>query len=504
MMMMRRKQIPTQNKTKSQPSPPKRSLQVPSENEDETLYSTSLGYFHCYCLRSEHPQHPNKTYVGFTTNPYRRLRQHNGITKGGAWRTNRGGRPWAFAAIVQGFANKIVALQFEWAWQHCDKSLAVRAVIGDDQAKKLRRKRGVAGQLAMLKTLIEQCGDLYGKEHLTVYFFDPKHKNIYDKAVLMPSLKEECDAFVTMTKTTFLVIDSVEVMPFYAARNQGKSGKKIAKKQSTPLQIETTTSSTGKSPNEIPIKTSSRHNMDDLYGRCHAALIDFDIDTSLSEEEDVKVIQGSHNVKRFIDVVFMESSDNEDDDDDDDGDDDDTSGLTTSMKEILVGSKLEEDRHPVEPTTFSTDDESSDCYNNSVGLKSPVLAVPPVDLVSASYPGIACIGSSWDDDSFDNDFTQTNWNIVRDGIGAVVPHSQSPSKIQARKGVDTTFFSSNERICTDWNSDNDDDQHENATTMITSTTNSMPVPSSSASNLLATKYTKNNSMVIDVIDLCSP
>ena len=76
------------------------------------------SHFHCYLLRSCDPKHPYKTYIGFTVNPYNRIRQHNGILKaGGARRTKRSGRPWEFVAIVHGFPDKITALQFEWAFQ---------------------------------------------------------------------------------------------------------------------------------------------------------------------------------------------------------------------------------------------------------------------------------------------------------------------------------------------------------------------------------------------------
>ena len=60
-------------------------------------------HYHCYLLRSLDPGHPLKTYIGFTTDPERRLRQHNGDLKnGGARRTKRAGRPWTFVCVVHG------------------------------------------------------------------------------------------------------------------------------------------------------------------------------------------------------------------------------------------------------------------------------------------------------------------------------------------------------------------------------------------------------------------
>lgn len=73
-------------------------------------------YF-CYLLKSNATAKSKATYVGFTVNPYRRLRQHNGDIQNGAFRTCRF-RPWIHIAIVAGFPNKITALQFEWQWQH--------------------------------------------------------------------------------------------------------------------------------------------------------------------------------------------------------------------------------------------------------------------------------------------------------------------------------------------------------------------------------------------------
>ena len=114
-------------------------------------------HFHCYLLRSLNPKHPNKTYVGFTTDPYRRLRQHNGIIKGGARRTSHrhGGQPWEFTVIVHGFPTQVKGLQFEWAWQHVDRSVAVRTMIGSEPSKTLKRRQlSTKGQLLILKTLM--------------------------------------------------------------------------------------------------------------------------------------------------------------------------------------------------------------------------------------------------------------------------------------------------------------------------------------------------------------
>ncbi|KAJ5176826.1 Structure-specific endonuclease subunit slx1 [Penicillium canariense] len=87
------------------------------------------AYYCCYLLRST-VRHAS-LYIGSTPNPIRRLPQHNGDAKGGAKRTSRDKlRPWEIALVVEGFMSRVGALQFEWAWQHPEKS---RHLLGDER-----------------------------------------------------------------------------------------------------------------------------------------------------------------------------------------------------------------------------------------------------------------------------------------------------------------------------------------------------------------------------------
>eukprot|EP00884_Botryococcus_braunii_P015293 jgi/Botrbrau1/2447/Bobra.0226s0006.1 len=84
-------------------------------------------FFGCYLLISRNEKSKGRTYIGFTVNPRRRIRQHNGEICSGAWKTKRM-RPWEMVLVVYGFPTQVQALQFEWAWQHPEKSLIVRQV----------------------------------------------------------------------------------------------------------------------------------------------------------------------------------------------------------------------------------------------------------------------------------------------------------------------------------------------------------------------------------------
>jgi structure-specific endonuclease subunit SLX1 len=68
--------------------------------------------WHCYLLQSTDKQ---RTYIGATVAPDRRVRQHNGEISGGARATK--GREWTRIILVSGFPDEVAALQFEWAWK---------------------------------------------------------------------------------------------------------------------------------------------------------------------------------------------------------------------------------------------------------------------------------------------------------------------------------------------------------------------------------------------------
>lgn len=68
----------------------------------------------CYILRS---LVSNRTYIGYTVNFDRRIRQHNGETQGGAKKTMKY-RPWTPVCKISGFYESSSALRFEYRLQH--------------------------------------------------------------------------------------------------------------------------------------------------------------------------------------------------------------------------------------------------------------------------------------------------------------------------------------------------------------------------------------------------
>ncbi|EDQ88769.1 uncharacterized protein MONBRDRAFT_8836 [Monosiga brevicollis MX1] len=121
--------------------------------------------------------------IGFTTDPVRRLRQHNSEIGGGAVRTTRAKGSWDMAAIVYGFPNKVAALRFEWAWQHPLKSRRLRDAVRSD----LPASRAAQMQLtAKLHTLAAMLYTVpWSDQPLTLCWLQPdiadKWSNIWQR-----------------------------------------------------------------------------------------------------------------------------------------------------------------------------------------------------------------------------------------------------------------------------------------------------------------------------------
>ena len=65
-----------------------------------------------------------RTYVGSTTDPYRRLRQHNGELRGGARATR--GKKWELVCFVRDFGTRSVACRWEKLVKARARGLAAR------------------------------------------------------------------------------------------------------------------------------------------------------------------------------------------------------------------------------------------------------------------------------------------------------------------------------------------------------------------------------------------
>lgn len=135
-----------------------------------------MGGYYCYLLKSIKTRNSSSTYIGFTVDNNRRLRQHNGEITAGAKKTSKG-RPWEHIAIISGFPNKIVALQFEWQWQHPSMSRLVREVLTVNP-----NTRGVKTKIDILMCILQT--KLWRQLDLQVNFFNTAAHKYFLNAAL--------------------------------------------------------------------------------------------------------------------------------------------------------------------------------------------------------------------------------------------------------------------------------------------------------------------------------
>lgn len=122
--------------------------------------------YYVYLLRSTTSK---KTYIGYTVNIKRRLRQHNGEITGGAKRTQKG-RPWELVAWVTGFPYERTALQYEFCIQ---------------RTRKYQRTSGIANKLYLMKQLLRQericnTAPLNRDLKLVIFFTDNKYWKMWN------------------------------------------------------------------------------------------------------------------------------------------------------------------------------------------------------------------------------------------------------------------------------------------------------------------------------------
>ncbi|CAH2060038.1 unnamed protein product, partial [Thlaspi arvense] len=154
----------------------------PVVEDDDTRVVTGKegkGFFACYILTSLSPRHKGHTYIGFTVNPRRRIRQHNGEITSGAYRTKKK-RPWEMVLCIYGFPTNVSALQFEWAWQHPRESLAVR-----EAAAAFKSFSGLASNIKLAYTMLNLPA--WNTLNLTVNYFSTKYAHHGGLSPSLPS-----------------------------------------------------------------------------------------------------------------------------------------------------------------------------------------------------------------------------------------------------------------------------------------------------------------------------
>ncbi|GAQ89016.1 putative Excinuclease ABC C subunit N-terminal [Klebsormidium nitens] len=163
---------------------------------------THGAFFGCYLLSSLNPKKKNSTYIGFTVNPARRLRQHNGELTSGAYRTKKM-RPVEMVLVVYGFSSMVHALQFEWAWQHPTVSLAVK-----EAAATIKNRRSVKGKIALLYAMLKL--PKWNKLPLVVQFVSSRH--VVHKLGL-PPLPDHMDCLLAPLSSLRIKVDETAQDP---------------------------------------------------------------------------------------------------------------------------------------------------------------------------------------------------------------------------------------------------------------------------------------------------
>lgn len=131
-----------------------------------------MSYF-CYILKSINPLYTNNTYVGMTTNPDRRIRQHNGEIVGGA-KATKSKQPHELYCIISGFKTINEALSYEWHIKHPTRKKKVPFIYS-----------GIVGRIKGLKYVMEMRRSDF---EINIYIKND-YKYLLDELENLPNIK---------------------------------------------------------------------------------------------------------------------------------------------------------------------------------------------------------------------------------------------------------------------------------------------------------------------------
>ncbi|KNC52687.1 structure-specific endonuclease SLX1 [Thecamonas trahens ATCC 50062] len=146
----------------------------------------------CYLLTSLSETAGGQTYIGYTNDPRRRLRQHNGEIAGGAKKT-KSKRPWDMVLLVYGFTTEVSALQFEWHWTHPTQSSHLKGHVPATRALGGKMRHHPRSKTKALPTVFAVLYEMlslppFARLPLKVNFFDPLHHSELTSLAGLPPL----------------------------------------------------------------------------------------------------------------------------------------------------------------------------------------------------------------------------------------------------------------------------------------------------------------------------
>eukprot|EP01083_Nonionella_stella_P168063 566323_1 len=160
--------------------------------------NTNRSVYCCYLLRCLNPKWKNSQYIGFTNNPPRRIRQHNGELVNGAKKTRRK-RPWEMVLFIYGFPTKHSALQFEWAWQKPKYSRLVKHYLA-----KTSYKGAVNTLNGKIKILFEMLHVLpFANYALNINWTNKRHYDQYKRLIKIETIPSHIRIYTRALNTLY-------------------------------------------------------------------------------------------------------------------------------------------------------------------------------------------------------------------------------------------------------------------------------------------------------------